>query len=85
MKLGIESKADKAGIPLHVAESIVVHHHELEHLIPKNKLTTMNIDLAEEAYQFIKTVSKQLKVSEDAVIVTYLLDHIRNLMEGEDE
>lgn len=68
----------KADLPAQVVIAIIVSHHFLNHLTPKNKLIAVTARVTTKASNRITKLAKLLKVSKNAVISGFLMDFIKS-------
>lgn len=77
MSRDLETICEKHHIKIDQARRMIVMHHELKHLIPKNKLKKIVLNFTNnESLKIVAKVAKALKITQSAVINTLCYDYL---------
>ena len=79
METRISEVAKLNGVDEQIAIDTVLRQYELDHLIPKEELTTISIDINNEVEEYLDKMKKLFKVSYEATISACLISYLEKI------
>ena len=76
METRLEKVVRENNLPLDLSKKIILRNHELSNLIKVKELSSIEIVIDDDLYDFINKFTSALKVSADAVLFAALIDYI---------
>ncbi len=74
--MNLQKLVKKTNLSEEQIKDIIFQYHSLEKLIPKKQLKEISLNFNEESLKFVRKISKVLKVSNDAVISSAIINYL---------